>query len=191
MSYARPSYYAEGYITPTDVKDYAYCPAIPWIRRVHGIAEPPTPSMEDGRAGSEEKLAAARELGLPGPHRVEVYLRSGRLRLHGVVDVLAGSRGRLAVLEVKRVRRILKSHRAQLAAYALLAEDTVGGVRVAVLHTPAQQLVVEVTGDLLSKAERLVEAARAAAESEEPPEGAPGEAKCLYCYYRSVCPVRP
>ena len=185
-------YSLRGTVTPTDVKDYAYCPVIPWLRRALGLAEPPTPSMEEGASvTAEEKLAEAEALGLPGPHRVEVYLRSRLVPLEGVVDVVSGRR-RLRVLEVKRVRRPQRHHLAQLKAYALLVETSMGPVEEAIIAVRGGGAVrLRVTGDTLEEARRLVEATAKAVYSDEPPPAEQPEAKCRYCFYRSLCPVRP
>jgi len=179
-------------VTPTDVKDYVYCPVIPWARRAYGLAEPPTPSMEEGAAvTAEEKVEEARGLGLPEPFRVEVALRSPLLPLEGVVDVVAG-RGRLRVLEVKRVRRPGRHHTAQLKAYALLVETAMGPVEEALLSLGGgRSLRLRVTGETLGEARRLVEETWRTVYSEEPPPARQPEAKCRYCFYRSICPVRP
>lgn len=179
-------------ITPTDVKDYVYCPVIPWLRRAYGLVEPPTPSMEEGSSvGAEEKIVEARRLGAPEPLRVEVALRSPVLPLEGVVDVVAGGR-RLWVVEVKRVRRPARHHLAQLKAYALLVETALGSVEEAVLAVRGVGAAarLRVTGELLGEARRLVEAAWRAVYSEEPTPVEQPEAKCRYCFYRSICPVR-
>ncbi len=185
-------YSLRGTVTPTDVKDYVYCPVIPWLRRALGLVEPPTPSMEEGaRVTADEKLAEAEALGLPGPHRVEVYLRSGVLPLEGVVDLVAG-RKRLRVLEVKRVARPARHHLAQLKAYALLVETSMGPVEEAILALKNGGAVrLRVTGETLKEAQSLVEAALEAVYSDEPPTASQPEAKCRYCFYRSLCPVRP
>jgi CRISPR/Cas system-associated exonuclease Cas4 (RecB family) len=100
------SYYLDGYVQVAEVKDYIFCPALAWIKARMRYVEPPTPSMESGKskADAQFKLKIAEELGLPKPWRVEVPVRSPRLGLSGVIDLVAGER-RLVVAEVKAFRR--------------------------------------------------------------------------------------
>ena len=174
----------------TIVKDYAYCPAIPWIREVLGYTEPPTPSMETARIDASGKEAIAGELGLPRPWRIEVPVRGRSLPLRGVVDIVAGER-RLIVVEVKayRRRREWSSHfRAQLLVYAYLVNETMGPVREAVLYMPGRVERIPVTRERLEQARRLAEAALGSVEGEEPPRPRQPARKCGYCWYRRVCP---
>ena len=184
-------YLHRGTITPTDVKDYVYCPAIPWIRRSMGLSEPPTPSMEEGAmVGAEEKLEAARSLGFPEPVRVEVALKSRSVPLEGVADIVAGSR-RLVVAEVKRVSRVGRHHIAQLKVYALLAEESIGPVGEAVLIVRGgRALRLTVTSEVLEEARLLASKAYKASYSDDPPKVSQPEAKCRYCFFSRVCPVR-
>ncbi len=185
------SSYDRGLVTAVDVKDYVYCPAIPWLRRVHGVLERPTPSMESGAVdvGFKERVAA--ELGLPEPRRFEVRVTDGELGLTGVIDIVAGPRERLVIVEVKAgVRRPQRHHIAQLKVYALLAWRKLGRVRRAALYTPAEVVWVTVDSTLLEEARLLVERARTVIYSEAPPQLRQPEAKCRYCFYSQRCPVR-
>jgi CRISPR-associated exonuclease Cas4 len=180
-----------GYITPTDVKDYVYCPAIPWLRRAHWVSETPTPSMESGFVDANGKERIARDLGLPEPLRVEVAVTDRELGVRGVIDVVAGPGKGLVILEVKAgVRRPQRHHLAQLKVYVLLAHRNIGRVRRAALYTASGATWIEVDSTVLSEAERLVEAARKAVFSEEPPWARQPEAKCRYCFFSPRCPLR-
>ncbi len=173
------------------VKQYAYCPMIPWIMSVTGFTEHPTPSMESGRMDAGWKEAVAERLRLPRPWRVEFEARSTRLGLSGRVDIVAG-RGPYVVVEVKRYARRMawsRHFRAQLMVYALLVNDVLGPVREAVLVMGNRSWVYTVTQEDLRNASRMVEEARRIAFSEEPPHVAASPRMCGYCWYRRFCPA--
>jgi len=187
------SIYYEDYLTVADLKEYEYCPAIPWINRNLGYVTEATPSMDLGkaRASREFKVRVAEELSLPKPYRVEVPVVSRRLRVRGVVDLVAGDR-RLAVVEVKAFKRRrdrARHFRLQLAAYALLANESLGPVRHAILYLGGDVVRLDVTRDLLVEAESKIRRLWEVVGSEKPPVVRQPPGKCLYCWYRRVCPV--
>lgn len=174
-------------VTPWDVKQYAYCPLIPWIARVYGVREPETLGMRLGAEERRSRLARLEGLGLEPPVRLDVQLYCPRLRMAGVADAVAGSR-RLAVVEVKAFRRRTFGHfRAQLMAYALLCERCLGPTRAAILLLGDLVKRWDVTAEALLEAERLAARVRGALESERPPPAQPS-AKCSACWYRRLCP---
>jgi len=176
-------------ITPWDLRQYAYCPAIPWIAWNYGVREPATYSMEVGLAERERRLARLRELGLPEPIRLDVEMYSARLRMAGVADAVAGAR-RLTVVEVKAFgrRRGYGHFRVQLMAYALLSERCLGPTERAVLVLGERARAWPVDQLALGEVERLAERVRLVVESERPPPVQPS-GKCLSCWYRRFCPA--
>lgn len=188
-------YYDGAYISVTELKEMAYCPVIPWIHAHLGYRTDPTPSMESGqqRVDADYKEAVAEELGLPRPYRLEVPLRSPRLGLSGVVDVIAGS-GTYTVLEVKafkRPRGRWRHYRLQLLAYALLVMDTLGPVREAILYMGGETLRIPVSERVVQETLKAIERLNVIIRSEDPPRPNIPSAKCTYCWYSRVCPSRP
>ena len=55
------------YVTAIDVKEYTYCPMIPWIMYNFDVTIPPTISMKYSSIDVEEKEAIAKKLKLPKP----------------------------------------------------------------------------------------------------------------------------
>ncbi len=177
-------------LSVTTVKNYALCPLIPWIQARHGLYEDPTISMETGRMSAEEKEEIAESLGLPRPYMIEKRLYSPRLELAGTVDLVAGRRS-LVVLEAKRYkrrRRLSRHFIAQLMVYSLLANDTLGPVREAVLYLGGSVLRFRVTSGWLAEAEKFVREAWRAVSSEDPPKSSSSLRLCRQCWYRRVCP---
>ena len=185
--------YSDDYVSVTELKEFAYCPMIPWIHRYLGFYTEPTESMSVARerADSSFKERVAERLGLPRPWRFEVPVRSRELGLRGVVDILAGER-RYVVVEVKyyrRKRRRLTHFRRQLLAYTLIVNETLGPVREAILYNGGEVIRIPVSREVLEEIRRYVKALRRVLESEAPPVVNQQPSKCSYCWYRHVCPM--
>jgi len=180
-------------IPVTMVKEYCWCPTIPWIIYSYGVEPPTTPSMD---AGTELRKVlrleeVADRLGLPHPRRYEAFLASRKLGIHGYVDIVAGS-NRFIVVEVKAFpSKRWKHFRYQLLAYALLVNATMGPVRRAILAMGSRAIDIEVTQHEIEKTKRIIEEVRKVILSPEPPRVTPIENKCRYCRYRRLCPHQP
>lgn len=181
------------FVTPLMVKEYVYCPAIPWIQWNYGVEPEPTPSMEEGSGAKVPRLSeVADEVGLPEPRRFELFIVD---RVHGVsgrVDAVGGScRRGFEVLEYKAFpRRRVRHFRAQLLVYMLMVNTVLGPVRKGHLVVGDRHLVIEATEEVLGEAEQLVEATKRVIHRPDPPPVHVVEAKCSYCLLRKVCPVR-
>jgi len=174
-------------ITPWDVKQYAYCPLIPWIARNYGVREPETYGMQWGREERAARLEKLKRFNLEPPLRFDVHLYSSKLRMAGIADAVAGEK-RLTVIEVKAFTRKRYDHfRAQLMAYALLCEACIGPTRTALLLIGNKVRAWDVTREALSETERLALKVRQVIESERPPLTQQSQ-KCSSCWYRRFCP---
>ncbi|GBF08806.1 CRISPR-associated protein Cas4 [Aeropyrum pernix] len=179
--------------TPSLVKQYVYCPTLPWLEVRVGRLEHPTPSMESAVLTADEKEEIAREVGIPPPYRVEVPLECPELRLRGVIDLVAGPHGRRGywIMEAKkhpRRPRASKHFQAQLLAYALLATKTLGPVYRATLYIGGATKTLDINQRHLQTAEKLVKKTLKTVEEEEPPLTRQPPQKCRYCFYRKLCP---
>ncbi len=178
-------------IPVTLVKEYCWCPAIPWIAVNYGVEPPLTPSMEEGIAyRSRVRLdEIAEELRLPEPRMYEVFVSSKKLGVHGYIDIVAG-RGRYTVVEVKAFEsRRWKHFRSQLILYALLVNAELGPVRRSILVLGRRVIDVAVTDSDILYAKKLVEEVWRTILSPEPPRIQIVEQKCRYCRYRRLCPL--
>lgn len=174
-------------LTPWDVKQYAYCPVIPWIAWNYGFREPETYSMVRGREERRQRLLKLQEMGFTPPIRIDVQLYSQRFKLAGVADAITGGRRR-TVVEVKAFKRKKYNHfRVQLMVYALLSEEVLGPTIRAALILGSRLKLWDVTLEALMETKRLVLKTRAAVESERPPR-TQLSGKCLSCWYRRFCP---
>lgn len=175
------------YVTSWDLKQYTYCPMIPWLRANYLVEEPPSKSMELGSLSIEEKEVVANELELPKPIRYEVYVVSRKLRAVGIVDIIAGSR-RLVVVEVKKYcRRYFKHFETQLKFYTLLVTKEEGPVTTAILKLGSKILKYRVEYEDLRRLEHLINKVREVKESPSPPAVNPIANQCINCWYRRYC----
>lgn len=182
----------DGHITVTLVKQYAYCPMIPWIMKYMDYQGEATASMETGKEKATPgfKEEVARRLGLPRPYRIEYPVEYKPLGIKGIVDVIAG-RGRLAVLEVKvyrRNRRWLGHFKTQLLTYAYIVEKTIGPVHEAVLYNGGEVVRVRPTRQHYNQIEGIIRNLSKALSNEHPPVTRQNPRKCSYCEYRRLCP---
>ncbi|BCU69755.1 CRISPR-associated protein Cas4 [Stygiolobus caldivivus] len=171
-------------VTVTDVKQYHFCKAIPWINYVVGYREPRTFSMEEGGKVSHE--VAVKALGLKEPIRYEVCLSYNGL--YGCVDVLSGDKDFVVVEDKAYKRRDFSHFRYQLLAYAYLVRKRLGRVERAVLFMGGKKaLEVEPTEEHYSYIEGVVRKIEGVINSDRPPPV--NREKCDFCQYRRVCPV--
>ncbi|MEM2218119.1 MAG: CRISPR-associated protein Cas4, partial [Thermofilaceae archaeon] len=175
--------------TPWDVKQYAYCSAIPWIARTYNVREPETYSMKLGVEERAERMVELSSFGLEPPIRLDVEMYSSSLRMAGIADAVAGAR-RYTVIEVKLFKRRRFQHfKAQLMAYALLSEECIGPTRKAMLVIHSKPVFWDVDSRVLDETRKLVLKVREILESEKPPL-IQSSLKCSSCWYRRFCPIR-
>jgi len=178
----------EPHVTPWLIKQYYYCPVIPWIIVNYGLTEPPTESMKQGAKLDREIVIS--KLGYKGRTLCEVEVKSKKLPLRGKVDlVLEEGKGKYVIVEVKafKDKRLLR-HKMQLLTYTLLVEENLGSVRKAILLHGERKVEYQVTGEDLEQAVKAVNKLRRVIESENPPVITPNQRKCKSCWYRRYCP---
>ena len=132
-------------VTGWDIRQYSFCPVIPWLRSNYGIEEPATYSMELGKDVSKEDMESlANELRLPKPWLFEVLIENYELGITGKVDLLGGSKW-FVVVEVKRsiadVDAVFQLKR-YVDYYKSLGIDVKGVLATPKLTAQAQKLLV-------------------------------------------------
>jgi len=185
------SYELRKSIPATMVKEYLWCPAIPWIIHNYGAQPELTPSMERGLEfrKSRNLEEVANRFSLPTPRRYEVFVASKKLGAHGYIDIVAGSK-HLVVAEVKAFKTKRWQHfKAQLLTYAAIANAEIAPVRKAMLILGTKAIEIEVTQQDLEWIKRTIDKIKKVIESPEPPPVNPIPNKCRYCTYRKHCPI--
>lgn len=184
-------------VTATDLKQWAYCPRIPFYRHVMPVRSVPTYKMSRGKdiqAAVEalERRRGFRAYGMrQGERRFGLWLHSERLGLSGKLDLLILTPDACYPVDFKDTEGgPRRNHRLQLAAYALLAEET--------FERPAPDgfifLVPEkrVVGLGLTEADRddvrrALGDMRRMIEREELPPPTPVRGRCVACEFRNYC----
>lgn len=189
----------------TDLKQYAYCPRIPFYRYCLPRIRPITFGMREGILSHQEEQAreerrSLRAYGMTAGERVyDLVLRSERLGLVGRLDMAircAGGGGTAAgteaiVVDYKLTRGKAGSHfHLQLAAYALLLEEAwkVSVRRAFLYHMPLRQAEeILVTPALRRRVPQVVAVIHTLVGNECMPAPPTNRARCVTCEFRRFC----
>jgi CRISPR-associated exonuclease Cas4 len=184
-------------VTATDLKQWAYCPRIPFYRHVLPVRPAPTYKMSRGKdiqAAVEalERRRGFRAYGMrEGERRFGLWLHSDRLGLSGKLDLLILTPDACFPVDFKDTEGgPRRNHRLQIAAYALLAEEAFE--RPApdgfIYLVPEKRVVSLALNEGDRDAARLAirEMRRMIAHEELPPP-TPVRARCEVCEFRNYC----
>ncbi|MGH7593908.1 MAG: CRISPR-associated protein Cas4 [Gemmatimonadales bacterium] len=184
-------------LTVNDLKQWVYCPRVPYYRHVMPVAFVPTFKMERGRdveaaVAAMEKRRGFRRYGLErGERRFNVWLHSEALGLAGKLDLLIVTDDACYPVDFKDTDGGVRyNHRIQLAAYALLVEQSLGlPAQLAFVYLiPSRQLVaVPVGAKERAVVARAMAELRRLVEGEITPEPTPVRARCVACEFRNYC----
>lgn len=184
-------------LTASDLKQWAYCPRIPYYHYVMPVAFAPTYKMERGRdveaaVRAMEERRGFHRYGLDrGERRFGVWLRSPALGLSGKLDLLIVTEEAAYPVDFKDTEGGLRyNHRIQLAAYALLVEENLArpAPLAFVYLVPSRKLVaVAVGAKEREQVMRAASALRGVIAREEMPAPTPARARCVACEFRNYC----
>ncbi|MBI2527296.1 MAG: CRISPR-associated protein Cas4 [Candidatus Rokubacteria bacterium] len=184
-------------VTATDLKQWAYCPRIPFYRHVLPVRAAPTYKMERGKHVQAAVEALERRRGFraygmrQGERRFGVWLHSERLGLSGKLDLLILTPEACYPVDFKDTEGgPRRNHRLQLTAYALLAEEA--------FERPAPDAFIylvpekRVVGLALTEADRedvrvALGEIRRMIEREELPAPTAARGRCAVCELRNYC----
>ena len=184
-------------LTVTDLKQWAYCPRIPFYRYVLPVERPVTYKMERGKAAQAavetlERRRGFRAYGVKEGERLfGVWLRSNRLGLSGKLDLLIRTPEACYPVDFKDTEgRPRQNHRVQLAAYALLVEDTfrVPVPQGFVYLVPRKEVVAIPMADTdRGEVVRMLGEIHQMISQERMPEPTPVRVRCETCEYQNYC----
>lgn len=187
-------------LTVSDVKQYSYCPRIPYFTYIQPVDKKVTPKMEFGKEEhldfsrlEKRRTLAAYRLD-EGERSFQVRLSSERLGLEGVLDLLVINTQGYFPVEFKNSTRAPElNHKYQLVAYAMLVEDV---HRVRVRHgfiylIPNKRVYpVRVTQSARDFVKSVLARIRSMVQAETMPAGARSWARCTDCEFRNFCADR-
>jgi CRISPR-associated exonuclease Cas4 len=184
-------------LTVTDLKQWAYCPRIPYYHHVMPVEFAPTYKMERGRdveaaVQAMEKRRGFQRYGLErGKRRFGLWLHSPTFGLAGKLDLLIVTDDAAFPVDFKDTEGGVRyNHRIQLAAYAMIVEETLA-LRVPmgfIYLVPSRQLISVPIGE--KEKEHVIQAVaqmRRVIGEEEMPAPTPVRARCMACEFRNYC----
>jgi CRISPR-associated exonuclease Cas4 len=184
-------------LTVTDLKQWAYCPRIPYHHHVMPVEFARTYKMERGRdveaaVQAMEQRRGFRRYGLElGERRFGVWLHSPTLGLAGKLDLLIVTGNAAFPVDFKDTEGGVRyNHRIQLAAYTMIVEETLAlQVPMAFIYlVPSRHLVsVPIGGKEKDQVIRAVAEMRRLIRDEEMPAPTPVRARCTACEFRNYC----
>jgi CRISPR-associated exonuclease Cas4 len=184
-------------LTVTDLKQWVYCPRIPYYHHVMPVEIARTYKMQRGRdveaaVEAMEKRRGFRRYGLErGERRFGVWLHSAALELSGKLDLLIITEDACYPVDFKDTEGGVRyNHRIQLAAYSLLVEENLAHpVPIAFVYlVPSRQLVtVPVGAKEREEVTRAIAEMRRVIEQENMPVPTPVRARCVACEFRNYC----
>lgn len=189
----------DGLLEVTDLKQYDYCPRIPFYRYCLPRIRPVTYGMKEGiqshsEAAAREERRSLRSYGLTDGERIfDVLLRSETLGFVARLDLVIRRDDipEAIVVDYKLSRGPAGSHfRLQLAAYALMIEESwhIPVHRGFVYHIPQRQAEeISITTSLRRKVLRVRTAIHAFILNETIPPPTTKRAKCVSCEFRRFC----
>jgi CRISPR-associated exonuclease Cas4 len=189
--------------TVTDLKQFAYCPRIPYYSYCLPLIRPTTFKMKRGIAAHEEAQGKARRRTLKaygltrGERHFDVHLASEALGLRGRVDLVVetdetptGAK-ELIPVEYKNTRRSAGQHwKRQLAAYGLMLEETweLPVRRGFFYYLPSRRAQeVSITAGLRADVQTTLETMRDVIRREAMPGAPRRRRRCVDCEFRRFC----
>jgi len=186
-------------LTVTDLKQYAYCPRVTYYERCLPDFRPRTHKMDEGKLAHEEEQKRAARRGLrgygleQGERHFGVAVTSARLRLRGKIDEVVAAAGpppAIYPVDYKLARQASPHYQLQLAAYALMLEETWGlpVERGYIYLIPTRRVEpVTMTPALRTAVYETLESIRAIVTLEWMPPPTPWRGRCASCEFRRAC----
>lgn len=189
------------YLEVTDLKQWAYCPRVVFYRYCLPAIRPVTYSMQAGTeahadAAALEERRSLHAYGLTeGERHFDVPLRSERLGLSARIDLVittTTAKGSEAIVVDYKLseREAPANYKLQLAAYALLVEETwqMPVRRGFLYHIPQRKAeAVPLSPVLRRKVETVSAAIHAAITGEALPAPPASLGRCAACEFRRFC----
>jgi len=186
-----------GFLNVGDLKQFAYCPRIPYFIRFLGLRTSPTFLMEQGVVREREfdrkqKRHETSRFGLEqGRRHLHVHIASERYKLTGIIDLVVEGNDEIVVVDCKGAKKFPgENHYAQIGAYGLLAEERFNKpCRKGFLYYSEGRQWVEIKIDdvLRRRVLELIEQAGRVVNTGMFPEATAQIAKCRSCEFINFC----
>ncbi|HON36463.1 MAG: CRISPR-associated protein Cas4 [Methanothrix sp.] len=190
-------------ITVSDVKQYLYCPKIIYFDHVLHIPKPPDEKLKTGKDKHDSITAREKrrkgaifyDPELDGAEKMfRVELESSTLGLRGVLDYLVRTDREFIPVDYKfghsHKGSVQLNHKYQLAAYALLVEESFKTVvRRGFIHYSRDPINVRIDLDdeIRRRTLKVIREIAQIIEDEIEPAGTRNSSRCIDCEYRKYC----
>jgi CRISPR-associated exonuclease Cas4 len=184
-------------LTATDLKQWAYCPRIPFYHHVLPVRPAPTYKMSRGKDVQAAVEALERRRGFrgygmrEGERRFGIWLHSSHLGLSGKLDLLILTPDACYPVDFKDTAGgPRRNHRLQLAAYALLVEEAFErrAPDAFVYLVPEKRIVaLGLTEGDRDDARHALTAMRRMIAREELPPATTLRSRCSACEFQNYC----
>lgn len=184
----------------TDLKQYVYCPRVLYYHACLPDVRPTTYKMQAGveagvAAEGREQRRSLRSYGLKdGTRTFNVPMLSQQLGMRGEVDMVIetteSGAPELIPVDFKLSKKVGRHFKLQLAAYALMLEETRGipAQRAFLYLIPLKQAKqVKITSALRRSLRRALQEMNAILHKERMPDPPRGRGKCVACEFRRFC----
>lgn len=163
-------------ITPTIVKQYSYCPVSAWIKTWLLVEEPATDSMRRGK----ETTTPPQGIG-------QIYIKSkqGTTALDEIVEEKESK----TIVEKKAYKSYNYSrYIEQTITSYIIAKEKIANIRNIKLIIQGRIKTIEITEDLVSDVEKIIDKVREMLLKERNPPKPYDTRKCKSCWYKKYCP---
>lgn len=182
--------------TITDLKQFAYCPRVFFYHVCLPKVRPVTAKMGVGIRTHADQRAKAQRRSLKmydlidGERLFDVVCASSSLGLTGIIDEVVVQDGVYSPVDYKLSRHLGPHFKLQLAAYALLLEETLKTtIHQGYLYAVPEKRVeiVKITAGWRRKVASALHEMQHIASKEQMPPSAKNHRQCLDCEFRRFC----
>lgn len=188
--------YFEESIPISHIRQYIFCPRIPWYKHVMSFEPPEQGWVTQGKRWHEAQNPRHRrrvnhDIPSPREHMIDAHVRSQTLGVHGLADEIVMNESKCVVIEYKvDKKKPTLAQKLQLLAYAISAEETYHREVVAAIllkGSANKQYRISLDHKLRLELSQTLHALRQTLSSYRLPFSSAEEAKCAQCEYLRYC----
>ena len=167
-------------ISPSMVKQYVYCPVIPWIMAKYNLQEPQTDSMILGAVPEK-----------PVEDRGQILVKSRKHRASTIIDEVRIINNETTLIEYKKYpTKSIHRYLEQLKTEALIAQESIGPIRRVKLIINNKEREYVLTEDFIEDAGRILDKLLGILARDSPPQPVRNTKICSSCWYKKFCPYQ-
>ncbi len=165
-------------ISPTMLKQYIYCPVIPWIINYYNVQEPPTDSM---------KIAKEKQEAKQGKGQIHIKTKTS----YTVIDEIVEDKAKKTLIERKQYRsKSIHRYLAQTIATYLIARQKIKNIEEIIIDNGGEQHQIPITQEIIQQIQPLLRNLEKTLNNEKPPPPTTNTKKCRTCWYKKYCPYQ-